>query len=189
MVKISKVSTSNGDDGFTTVLNPERLHKNSVRIEAIGSVDELLSWIGLLRASFRQNSETEILKAVARIQNDLFDLGSELAFIAPDKSPMPITKKSIRLLENAIEKYNKGIPALKSFVLPGSSETDAWLHICRSVCRRAERKVAQFNTDMKTGSLNQIYLNRLSDLLFVWSRYIARKNGTEEILWQNTKDR
>lgn len=182
------VTTANGDDGYTDVIGTKRLHKNSDRIEAIGSVDELQSWIGLLRTILKKAKMQSIYKSITLIQNDLFDLGSDLACAGSKKSPLALTSSQLEELEELIVKYNKNLPTLRSFILPGSSESDAWLHICRAVCRRAERKVAQLTTTNGANKINQIYLNRLGDLLFIWSRYLAHTKKTPEILWENRKE-
>jgi cob(I)alamin adenosyltransferase len=188
MVRINKVITRSGDSGSTAVLGKGRISKASQRIEAMGTVDELISWIGLAKCEVAKIPKSaEIAKLLKEIQNDLFDLGSELAAAAEVKTPLPVTSKMILALEKATEKYNKNLPALTSFILPGSSSLNAWLHISRSVTRRAERQVVKLNSENSINPLIQIYLNRLSDLFFVLSRKISLLEETQEVLWDNRK--
>jgi cob(I)alamin adenosyltransferase len=181
---INRVYTRRGDSGHTSLAGGQRLPKNDLRIEAYGTVDELNSFIGLARESARELPElAEILR---RVQHELFNLGSQLATMPEDLHPKQarITPAESAQLEREIDRMNEGLPPLRSFVLPGGSRLNAELHICRTVCRRAERVcVSLAGTAEVDGTILQ-YLNRLGDALFVWSRWASHKLGTQETLWE-----
>jgi cob(I)alamin adenosyltransferase len=181
-----KIYTKTGDKGETGLFGGERVAKNSPRIEAYGTIDELNSFIGLAVNEVRAPEVRELLE---QIQNELFTVGSDLA--------TPENEKTIRLgitrvaghmyvnLEQEIDKYEDRVEELRNFILPGGTKAASLLHICRTICRRAERLV----TALKTDNINEnilIYLNRLSDLLFVLSRYENAKSGVPDIKWKNT---
>ncbi len=181
-----KIYTKTGDKGKTSLFGGTRLFKDDIRIEAYGTVDELNSFIGLLI------SELEVLDMegleLQRIQNTLFDIGSQLS-VAPDKReqfnlPMP-TDLDITALEHAIDRMNDELPELKNFILPGGSRASATCHICRTVCRRAERRMVSIQRlGEEIDAVLIRYMNRLSDYLFVLSRYIIHRQGGKEILWK-----
>jgi cob(I)alamin adenosyltransferase len=185
---INRVYTRRGDTGQTSLAGGQRLPKNDLRIEAYGTVDELNSFIGLARESARELPELD--RILLRVQHELFNLGSILATLPEDVHPKQarITAAESEQLEREIDRMNEGLPPLRSFVLPGSSRINAELHICRTVCRRAERVcVALGLADAATAAVDESilkYLNRLSDALFVWSRWANHQLGVPETLWE-----
>ncbi|HWA19254.1 MAG TPA: cob(I)yrinic acid a,c-diamide adenosyltransferase [Devosia sp.] len=185
MVKLNKIYTRTGDDGTTGLVRGPRRLKHDLRIEAFGTVDEANAQIGIAR--LQTVSMPRIDTLMARIQNDLFDLGSDLATpgIDPEGSSpsLRVTPAQTEWLEQQIDRFNDGLPALTSFVLPGGTVLSANLHVARTVVRRAERLVVGL-TAAEPGVNPQamIYLNRLSDLLFVLAR-VANGNGKSDVLW------
>src|SRR5580658_2163544 len=184
---INRVYTRRGDSGQTSLAGGQRLPKNDLRIEAFGTVDELNSFVGLARESARDLPELD--QILRRVQHELFNLGSILATLPEDVHPKQarITGAESTQLEHEIDRMNEGLKPLRSFVLPGGSRLNAELHICRTVCRRAERIcVALAAREAATGVTadGEIvkYLNRLSDALFVWSRCASRQLGVAENL-------
>lgn len=186
MVKLNKIYTRTGDDGTTALVCGPRRHKHDLRIEAYGTVDEANSLIGLARLHTRDLDELDAM--LARIQNDLFDLGADLA--APDTGeplayePLRIIQSQVDRLEAEIDRLNADLKPLNSFILPGGSPASAHLHVARSVVRRAERimvaLVEEAGETIGTPALK--YANRLSDLLFVAARH-ANEHGGTDILW------
>ena len=184
MVKLNKIYTRTGDKGSTQLGDGERVDKNSLRVDAYGSVDEANATIGL--SILRTN--TKIKKILQIIQNDLFDLGADLCM--PDKKKiqkLKITKDRVDYIEKKIDSFNKELAPLSSFILPGGSESSTYLHIARTVTRRAERKVCALSKKERINPVAIIYLNRLSDLLFVLARYTNNK-GKKDILWKPGKN-
>ena len=186
MARISKVYTKTGDQGQTSLVNGERVSKASLRVEAYGAVDELNSFLGLARTKI---SGTEIQKLLEQIQNDLFVLGADLATpsVAPGGAPISlrrITAVEAEILEKEIDHYNATIPELKEFILPVGSETGSLLHVARAVSRRAERAAVRLAEAEEVNGQAVIYLNRLSDLLFVLARVANRQGGSSEIFAQ-----
>jgi cob(I)alamin adenosyltransferase len=192
MVKLNKIYTRTGDDGTTGLVRGPRRLKYDLRINCFGTVDEANSAIGMARLS--TGSMPKIDSVLSRIQNDLFDLGSDLA--TPGKDPegtspsLRITTAQTTWLEQQIDHYNEALSPLSSFVLPGGTPLAAALHVARTVTRRAERLVVELVlTEPGLNSEAMVYLNRLSDLLFVFSR-VANANGRGDVLWvpgRNTK--
>ena len=185
MVKLNKIYTRTGDDGTTGLVRGPRRRKDDLRIEAFGTVDEANSFIGLARV--RSDGMPKIDNVLARIQNDLFDLGSDLATpgAEPDAATpsLRITPSQTDWLELQIDHYNESLEPLTSFVLPGGSHLAASLHLARTVTRRAERLVVALMAEEADVSANALkYLNRLSDLLFVLAR-VANANGKKDVLW------
>ncbi|WP_068310789.1 cob(I)yrinic acid a,c-diamide adenosyltransferase [Polycladidibacter hongkongensis] len=184
MVTLNKIYTRTGDDGTTALGNGERRVKHDLRIEAYGSVDETNAVLGIVRLHC---DEMPVLnELLGRIQNDLFDLGADLATPHTDEDlgyePLRITAAQIDALENAIDQMNSELSPLKSFVLPGGCPQAAHLHQARTVCRRAERLATAAAAQEAISPEAIKYLNRLSDLLFVASRYAnARESG--DVLW------
>ena len=181
---INRVYTRRGDSGQTSLAGGQRLPKNDPRIEAYGTVDELNSFIGLARESARPLPELH--RILGRVQHELFNLGSILATMPEDVHPNQarITAADSGQLEREIDQMNEELPPLRSFVLPGGSRLNAELHICRTICRRAERACV---TLAQTAELDEAiiqYLNRLSDALFVWSRWASHRLGDAETLWE-----
>ena len=184
MVKLNKIYTRTGDKGSTQLGDGKRVDKNSLRVDAYGSVDEANATIGL--SILRTN--TKIKKILQIIQNDLFDLGADLCM--PDKKKiqkLKITKDRVDYIEKKIDSFNKELAPLSSFILPGGSESSTYLHIARTVTRRAERKVCALSKKERINPIAIIYLNRLSDLLFVLARYTNNK-GKKDILWKPGKN-
>jgi cob(I)alamin adenosyltransferase len=179
--RLSKIITRTGDAGTTGLGDGSRVAKNDARIEAIGTVDELNSIIGLLRAS--PGLPADISQCLLRIQHDLFDLGGELSI----PGTQLVTESQVELLEADVERYNTVLPPLKDFILPGGSEAAARCHVARTIARRAERRCWTLTGAAGAGSAPLLYLNRLSDLLFVLSRVLARCEGGSEILWDRSR--
>ena len=192
MVRLSKIYTRSGDDGTTGLVGGDRIAKTALRLEAYGTVDELNSFIGLLRTFAAQSDEAELRSTASevlrQIQNDLFDIGSLLA-TAPGSQWEGMRTWSddhIQFLEEAMDDYNKTLSPLPSFVLPGGGLLNAHAHIARTVCRRCERLLWHLNEEEPVNEFILKYMNRLSDFLFVFSRWVAKKNGEEEYLWESS---
>ena len=178
-----KIYTRNGDTGTTQLIGGTRVPKSHIRIEAYGTVDELNSWIGLVRDSVKKDQTNLLLK---EIQDRLFTIGSLLAS-DPESSRMKVpglTEQDVELLEKEIDDMDLVLPELKTFILPGGNAVNAMCHITRCICRRAERLVVQLNESEKVEPLIIKYLNRLSDYLFMLSRKISFDEKSEEILWK-----
>jgi cob(I)alamin adenosyltransferase len=190
-IRINRVYTRGGDGGETSLVGGRRVAKDSVRIESYGTVDELNAVLGLACVANRGASggtEADVARLdalLSRVQNDLFDLGSDLATLPADRHPkQPVVEaRHVAALETAIDEFNEGLPELKSFVLPGGGPVGAFLHQARTVCRRAERCVTTLARQEAIGESCLPYLNRLSDLLFVLSRWAAKRRGEAETLW------
>ncbi len=178
-----KIYTKTGDKGQTSLIGGTRLPKHHVRIEAYGTVDELNSHIGLLRDVIEEKNTFELLIS---IQDRLFTIGSHLA-ADPEKNKMqlpPIHEEDVTALEKAIDKINEQVPEMKSFVLPGGHIYVSYCHIARCVCRRAERAVLRLAENEKIEDIHIKYLNRLSDYLFMLSRWIKMDKKANEIPWK-----
>ena len=181
--RLSRIVTRTGDAGTTGLGDGSRVPKDSARIEAIGSVDELNSTIGVIASEALPAAVSALL---IDIQHDLFDLGGELSI----PGHASITAMHIGRLESAVEQYNAGLPPLKEFILPGGTRAAAHTHVARTVCRRAERSlVALAGSDASLSMSSRIYLNRLSDLLFVLARALNRAGGSPDVLWQKDRSR
>tara|TARA_B100000446_G_C10498874_1_gene322385 strand:- start:446 stop:1012 length:567 start_codon:yes stop_codon:yes gene_type:complete len=184
LVKLNKIYTKIGDKGSTQLGDGKMVNKDSLRVNAYGSVDEANATIGL--SILRTN--IKIKKILKIVQNDLFDLGADLCI--PDKKntqKLKITKDRVDYIEEKIDNFNKELSSLNSFILPGGSESSTYLHIARTVTRRAERKIVALSKKEKINPITIIYLNRLSDLLFVLARYTNNK-GKKDILWKPGKN-
>jgi len=184
MVKLTKIYTRGGDKGKTSLGDGTRVAKNHLRVSAYGTVDEANAAIGLVRLhTSGQNDES-----LARIQNDLFDIGADLCLPASakrQKAPLRATEVQVTWLESEIDRMNDELTPLESFVLPGGSPASAFLHLARTIVRRAERVAVELNTEPGT-EINEValrYLNRLSDYLFVMSRYLNNR-GESDVLWR-----
>lgn len=174
-----KIYTKTGDDGTTSLYGGTRLPKNHIRIEAYGTVDELNAWIGLIGDQSRD--QHEVLKS---IQDRLFTLGAHLAASPNKDMPLPdITPEDSTLLEKEMDKMTLLLSPLKYFILPGGHREISEIHLARTVCRRAERRVMALHLEEAVDPMILIYLNRLSDYLFVLSRWKANQLGVEEIKW------
>jgi len=186
-ITINKVYTRTGDKGKTMLVGGQKLFKDDLRVCSYGEIDELNSYIGTVRESIKlvDLSDNKVLDDLKRIQNELFNIGNMLATASVDNTDeMPrIDKSHIETLEKNIDDYNKNLPTLNSFVLPGGSMQNAWIHIARSFCRRCERTVVTLYKQDDV-HLNVIkYLNRLSDFLFVLGRWINHTQSVKENLW------
>jgi len=191
MVRLNKIYTKTGDDGTTALGSGGRRPKHDLRIEAYGTVDEANAAIGLVRVELPPEfSELDAL--LARIQNDLFDLGAELA--TPDDGkpkdfePLRIVDAQATRLEREIDTLNADLEPLRSFVLPAGSRAAAALHLARTITRRAERRMVELAAKEPVGRPAIVYMNRLSDLLFVMSRWV-NKRGAGDVLWTPGKNR
>lgn len=178
MVKLNKIYTRTGDSGETSLVNGSRVSKHSRRPAAFGEVDEVNSVIGLARLHARGESD----EMLSRIQNDLFDLGADLATPESDAPALRITTAQVTRLEAEIDKMNADLNPLTSFILPGGSDVSAWLHMARTVARRAERRMTELAIEEPVNEAAMQYINRLSDHLFVLARKM-NDNGTADVLW------
>lgn len=177
-----KIYTKTGDKGLTSLIGGTRVAKHHIRIESYGTVDELNSYIGLIRDQDIKPHDKEILK---HIQDRLFTIGSSLA-ADPEKSKMIIPDlhmADIELLEHEMDTMNEQLPELRHFILPGGSNTISWCHIARCVCRRAERITVHLAEESTVDEKVNIYLNRLSDYLFTLARKIGNENSIPENQW------
>ena len=179
---INRVYTRQGDAGETALAGGQRVPKDSLRIEAYGTVDELNAFIGIARADAPDALATILL----RVQHELFNLGSILATLPEDVHPKQarITDADVAQLEAEMDRMNEDLAPLRSFVLPGGSRLNAELHVCRTVCRRAERSCVALSRVERIPPEAVRYLNRLSDALFVWSRWASHAAGVPETLWE-----
>ena len=187
MVRITKVYTRTGDKGNTHLAGGQPIAKTAERIEAYGCVDELNSQLGLVAEAMRDvNNLTGVRGQVLRIQNALFDLGSQLAVLPEDrrKNTPVVNDADVKRLEDEIDEMNEELPALTSFILPGGGEISARLHVARTVCRRCEREIIRLANIEELDGIEIPYVNRLSDWLFVASRYAAHLQKIEETLWK-----
>ena len=182
MVKLNRIYTRTGDDGSTGLADGSRRRKDDVRLVAIGSVDEANAALGVVRLF--SADEADLDRVLKQVQNDLFDLGADLATPSDDIAwtPIRIRAAQVTALEEALDRYNEPIPALKSFILPGGSALSAHLHVARTVARRAERDAVTLSAAEPVNAEAMKYLNRLSDLLFVLARH-ANAQGAEDVLW------
>lgn len=183
--RLSKIYTRTGDAGETGLGDGRRVPKDHPRIEAIGEVDSLNSQLGLLLAALEEQSVIhqrldEIIEVLSPCQHRLFDLGGELAM----PTYQALDNAEIERLESVIDCWNEELGPLENFILPGGSTLVAHAHVCRSLARSAERRCQQLNAQEPMSGVGLAYINRLSDLLFVTARLIARREGVEEILWQ-----
>jgi cob(I)alamin adenosyltransferase len=185
MPRITKVYTRTGDDGTTGLGAGGRVSKDSLRIEAYGTVDELNSQIGLVLAA---GVNEEIGAALRAIQNDLFHLGSDLCIPETEKERRPVPRieeRHVTGLEDLMDRLSQELSPLENFILPGGSPAAAQLHVARTVCRRAERRVVTLAGREAVGPYTVKYLNRLSDALFVMARHENKRRGQPDILWDS----
>jgi len=175
--RLSKIYTRTGDSGETGLGDGSRVSKDNPRVEAIGAVDELNSCVGLLLAEQLAQDLRELL---TEAQHDLFELGGELSIPGHSR----IRAQDVERLERALDRYNQELAPLKEFILPGGSRAGALCHLARTVCRRAERRVVTLASQQTLSEHCVRYLNRLSDLLFVLSRVINRRDGRDDVLWR-----
>jgi cob(I)alamin adenosyltransferase len=180
--RLSKITTRTGDDGSTGLGDGSRIAKDSARINAIGSVDELNSQLGLLLC---EPLPATLREELLWIQHDLFDLGGELCI----PGFTLVTDAQLERLDALLKKYNADLPPLKEFVLPGGARAAALAHVCRTVCRRAERAIVTLGNEDTIAANPRRYTNRLSDLLFVLSRVLNRHAGHTDVLWEKDRRR
>lgn len=179
-----KIYTKTGDTGTTGLVGGRRISKGALKIESYGTVDELNSWIGLIRDQPVNEARRNLLK---EIQDRLFTIGADLASEPEDvrKKPVPsLFEEDIALLEKEMDKMDAELPPLRAFVLPGGHQSVSYTHLGRTVCRRAERLVIRLAEEEEVNPLIVKYLNRLSDYLFVLSRKITQDLGSEEVTWK-----
>lgn len=191
MVRITKVYTRTGDRGDTALVGGKRVPKDSPRIDAYGTLDELNSIVGLARVFNEESLDAGeahqfLDEVLCQLQDELFDLGSELA-TPPEffqEGMYRVGADEVTRLEKWIDQCQKDLEPLKSFILPGGGRIGAYLHQCRTVCRRAERDILRLSREEEINPNIIKYVNRLSDLFFVLSRWIAKQTGEQEYLWQ-----
>ena len=188
-MRIDKVYTRGGDHGETSLIGGDRVSKADPRLECYGTIDEINATIGLVVTALAGSPARGFLEPILqRVQNELFNVGCELATPDPARraNGPRIAQRHVDALERDIDAVNDDLPALTSFVLPGGGPASAACHLARTVCRRAERLVvALAQAEDLGGELPIIYLNRLSDALFVWGRWCALKDGQSELLWKS----
>ncbi|HEY7113135.1 MAG TPA: cob(I)yrinic acid a,c-diamide adenosyltransferase [Thermoanaerobaculia bacterium] len=185
MPRITKVYTRSGDDGSTSLGSGQRVPKDSLRIEAYGTVDEVNSHLG---AALAAGLDPRVAAAVRTIQNELFHLGSDLCILEKDKARMPaprIEGRHVDALEKLMDALSQELAPLENFVLPGGSPGAAALHVARTVCRRAERLLVTLGRAEPIGPHTVEYANRLSDALFVLARYENHRRGVPDVLWNS----
>jgi cob(I)alamin adenosyltransferase len=185
MPRITRVYTRTGDDGTTGLGGGQRVPKDSPRIAAYGTVDELSSAIG---AAVAAGLDGRLASALERVQNDLFNLGSDLCILEEDKARMPVPvveERHVLALERLMDELSAVLPPLDNFILPGGSPGAAHLHVARTVCRRAERLLVALSREEAVGLHTKVYLNRLSDALFVMARYENHQKGVPDVLWNS----
>lgn len=190
-VHLNRIYTRAGDAGETRLAGGQRIAKDGLRIETYGTVDELNAFVGTARVTVEETSAASPAIAklggiLRRVQHELFNLGSILATMPEDVHPRQarITEGDVKQLEREMDEANANLPSLKSFVLPGGSRLDAELHVCRTVCRRAERLLVALSRTEPIDEECLRYLNRLSDAFFIWSRWANFALGKPETLWQ-----
>jgi cob(I)alamin adenosyltransferase len=181
--RLSKIYTRTGDDGSTGLGDGSRVAKDSLRVGAYGTVDELNSTIGMVLAS--DGVADDVREALTQVQHDLFDLGGELCI----PGMAMVHDADIERLEQVLDAFNDPLPPLKDFILPGGGMAASCCHLARTVCRRAEREVIALGREEEVRPQAQRYLNRLSDLLFVICRVLARASGHGEVLWNHERRR
>ena len=184
----SNIYTKSGDKGFTSLVGGQRILKSDLRLESYGTVDELNSFIGLLLCEIDQFTEKSLF---IDIQKRLFTIGSILATESKElaqKYGCQVTSEDVAALENAIDEIDSKLPPLKYFVLPSGSKSGSIAHICRTICRRAERQIIALSTDHEIEESLLIYMNRLSDLFFVFARKLSLSEKSNEIFWNTAND-
>ena len=185
MPRLTRIYTRTGDDGSTALGSGARVAKDAVRVECYGTVDELNAQLGV---ALCQRPPEEIAAPLLRIQNDLFHLGSDLCVTEAEKAARPLPRIEVRhvtWLEGEIDAWNERLPPLENFILPGGAAAAAALHVARTVCRRAERILVTLARQEPVGDWALPYLNRLSDLLFVYARAANLSSGDPDRLWNS----
>lgn len=176
--RLSKIYTRTGDDGTTGLGDGSRVNKDSLRVEAMGDVDELNAVIGILLTEPLSESIAAVL---TRVQHDLFDLGGEICIPGFEM----VKAERIQALEQTLDQLNDQLQPLQEFILPGGSRAAAYCHLARTVCRRAERQLTRLSREEAVTPVSLQYLNRLSDLLFVMCRILNKDAGKADVLWKN----
>ncbi|MFC3109811.1 cob(I)yrinic acid a,c-diamide adenosyltransferase [Undibacterium arcticum] len=180
--RLSKIATRTGDKGTTGLGDGSRTDKDSLRVHAMGDVDELNSQIGLMLC---EELPPALREELISIQHDLFDMGGELCI----PGYTMITDAQVARLDALLEKYNADLPPLKDFILPAGSRAASQSHVCRTICRRAERAIVSLGKSETINAAPRQYMNRLSDLLFVLSRVLNRFAGGSDVLWEKERER
>jgi cob(I)alamin adenosyltransferase len=180
-VRLTRIYTRGGDAGETSLGDGSRVSKLDLRIAAYGTVDELNATLGVVLAGECPAQTRDVL---ARVQNELFDLGADLSVPLEHEGRLRTTQEQVDELENDCDRFNAELPELKSFVLPGGTQAAAQLHVARTVCRQAEREALAASTEHELNPLALVYLNRLSDLLFILARTANASAGGDEPLWK-----
>ena len=186
---INRVYTGVGDRGTTRLAGGQEIAKTDARIEAYGTLDELNATLGVLAEqilTMESSGDAELVQRIRRIQNELFDLGGELAVLPEDRHPQQVViqQEDVVRLEEEMDAVNDGLPTLRSFILPGGGMISALMHQARTVCRRGERRLVALHQEAPQRELALRYVNRLSDWLFVMGRQAAVGRGYEEVLWK-----
>lgn len=178
-----KIYTKTGDKGQTSLFGGQRVDKHSIRIESYGTLDELLSYMGLIRDFSDESSK----KIIISIQTTLFNIGSHLATLPTNKKAQlklpELSENDIIILEKEMDRLDENLPKMTKFVLPGGHQSVSYCHIARTVCRRAERRISSLNELEPQNPLIIKYINRLSDYLFMLSRDFSRANNVDEVYW------
>lgn len=175
-----KPNIGQGDKGTTSLFGGKKVSKDECQIQAYGDIDELNSYIGLIRSL---NEHKELDPLLEKIQEDLFVLGSQLVSGTKNSRLPQLTKDNVKFIEENIQKFEKGLPELRRFILPTGTQIAALLHVARAVCRRAERSIVALSKERKINENLIPYINRLSDLLFTLARYVNKKEGKKEKQW------
>ncbi len=180
-----KIYTRTGDKGETRLVDGEKVSKDNLRIVTYGTIDELNSVIGIVISEISESPVKELLQ---KIQNDLFTIGADLATPISEKNEkfngLRLVKDPIEFLESEIDKYESQLEPLRNFILPGGSKSASYLHLARTVCRRAERFAVSLSKQVEINDIIIVYLNRLSDLLFVLSRYENKVQNLPDVIWK-----
>lgn len=187
-LKTMKIYTRTGDDGTTGLIGGSRVKKHDIRLESYGTIDELNSYIGLIRSAQNDRHTDQVMEI---IQNKLFVIGANLATeesIGLVKKQLPCKKADVEMLEKEMDKMNSELPELRNFILPGGSQAASFCHVARTVCRRAERRIVELAEKAEVDSNLIKFVNRLSDYLFVLSRKLNLDKKTPEILWSPEVD-
>jgi cob(I)alamin adenosyltransferase len=180
-VRLTRIYTRGGDTGETSLGDGSRVSKADARIEAFGAVDELNATLGVVLAG---DVPPEIRSVLERVQNELFDLGADLSVPADVEGRLRVDQSQVDRLEEDCDRFNAELPELRSFVLPGGTATASAIHVARTICRRAERETYRAASEHELGPLVAVYLNRLSDLLFILARTANAHAGRGEPLWK-----
>jgi cob(I)alamin adenosyltransferase len=180
--RLSQIATRTGDDGSTGLGDGSRTRKDSLRVAALGDVDELNSFIGVL---LTEPEPQDVRDALSGIQHDLFDLGGELCIPGFEN----VSESQVARLDDLLARYNADLPRLQEFILPGGSRAASYAHVARTVCRRAERAIVALGREEDVRPVCRQYVNRLSDLMFVLARVLNRHAGGTDVLWQQGKNK